>query len=210
MARPIKATPIRPINSKTIECDPVGLAMWLNDLAELTNYTNTLSVENYNMNRELLRRVECLESEVNIIKQDIVNINTEIENMDSRIVWLEQQFESVNGIFSELLSRIQWIYDHLPFALGNTPPNWTFAGGDRTVIHTDIANAGDIYQIVNLVDDKVNWYDTRLPRAKGSLPADFKMAFGNINVMSANGGTPSLNIGIFTSGAIENDDVYFN
>ena len=210
MPRPISPTPIRPISSKTIECNPVELAMWLNDLADLVNYTNKLSVDNYNVNQDLLVRVECIENDIVNIKQDIVEINNEITNLDSRVDWLETQFSSVNGIFNELLSRLDWIYNHLPFALGNEPANWTFAGGNKTLIHTDIADAGDIYQIVNLVDDKVNWYDARLPRAKGSLPSDFKMAFGNINVMSANGGTPSLNIGIFTSGAVENDDLYFN
>lgn len=210
MSRPLTPTPIRAIGSKTIECDPVGFADWLNDLADLLNYTNEISIENYNTNQDLKVRVECLESEVVLIKDRLDAAEGRLDDHESRILWLEGQFSAVDGIIGMLNLRIDWIYNHLPFAVGNVPPNWTFAGGDKTLIHSDIADDGDIYQIVNLVDDKINWYDGRLPRAKASLPADFKLAFGNINVMSANGGTPSLNIGIFTGGAIENNDIYFN
>ena len=210
MSRPLTPTPIRPISSKTIECDPVGFANWLNDLADLLNYTNQLTIDNWNLNRELLRRVECLEVEVEDIKAQIIVINNTLVDHESRIVWLEDQFSAVDGIIGMVNLRLDWIYNRLPFAVGNVPPNWTFAGGNVSLIHSDISDAGDIYQIVNLVDDKVNWYDQRLPRAKASMPADFKMAFGNINVMSANSGTPSLNVGIFTSNAIEDGDLYFN
>lgn len=210
MSRPLKATPIRPISSKTIECDPVGFANWLNDLSDLVNYNNKISVANYNLNQELLVRVDCLEVDVNQIKDRLDAIDLTLTDHNTRIEWLEGQFSSVDGIIGMVNLRLDWIYNRLPFAVGNVPINWTFAGGDLSLIHSDIANEGDIYKIVNLVDDKVNWYDTRLPRAKASLPADFKMAFGNINVMSANGGTPGLNIGLFTSNAIENNDIYFN
>ena len=210
MSRPLTPTPIRPISSKTIECDPVGFANWLNDLADLLNYTNQLTIDNWNLNRELLRRVECLEVEVEEIKERLVLVESRLDSHEERIIWLEDQFSAVDGIFGMVNLRLDWIFNRLPFAVGNVPPNWTFAGGDVSLIHTDIADDGDIYQIVNLVDDKVNWYDQRLPRTKASMPADFKMAFGNINVMSANSGTPSLNVGIFTSNAIENNDLYFN
>ena len=210
MSGPLTPTPIRAIGSKTIECDPVGFANWLNDLADLVNYTNKLTVDNYNTNKDLLVRVECLEHEVEVIKDRLTAIDLRLDNHESRIIWIENQFSSVDGLIGMVNTRLDWIYNRLPFAVGNVPPNWTFAGGDRTLIHNDIADDGDIYQIVNLVDDKVNWYDTRLPRTKAAMPADFKMAFGNINVMSANSGTPSLSVGIFTSGAIENADLYFN
>ena len=210
MSRPLTPTPIRAIGSKTIECDPVGFADWLNDLADLLNYTNKLTVDNYNTNKDLLVRVECLEHEVEVIKDRLTAIDLRLDNHESRIVWIENQFSSVDGLIGMVNTRLDWIYNRLPFAVGNVPPNWTFAGGDVNLIHSDIADDGDIYQIVNLVDDKVNWYDQRLPRTKASMPADFKMAFGNINVMSANSGTPSLTVGIFTSNAIENNDIYFN
>lgn len=189
MSRPLTPTPIRPISSKTIECDPVGFAQWLNDLADLLNYTNRITIKNYNDIRDLERRVECLEYKV--------------EDLEIRVTALEK--------------CCKFLRDHLPFNMDTPPPNWTFAGGDLSVIHQDISNDGDIYKIVNLVDNKanynrsrINWWDNRLPRPQASMPADFKVAFGNINVMSANGGTPSLNVGIFTSNAIENNDLYFN
>lgn len=210
MSRPLTPTPIRPIDSKTIECDPVGFAMWLNELADLQNYTNNLTIDNYNTNRELMRRVDCIEVDIREIREDIVTINNTLNEHSLSINWLEEQVNGFNGILGMINLRLDWIYSHLPFAVGNVPNNWTFAGGDVTLIHSDIADDGDVYQMLNLVNDKINWYDQRLPRPKASMPADFKMAFGNINVMSANGGTPSLGIGIFTSAAIENNDVYFN
>ncbi len=210
MSQPLTATPVRPISSKTIECDPVGFANWLNDLADLVNYTNKLTIDNWNLNQDLLVRVECLEFEVEAIKIRLDGIDTRLDGHELRIVWLENQFSAVDGIIGMVNTRLDWIYNHLPFAVGNVPPNWTFAGGNVSLIHSDIADAGDIYQIVNLVDDKIEWYNNRLPRSKASMPSDFKMAFGNINVMSANGGTPSLSVGIFTSNAIENNDIYFD
>lgn len=210
MSQPLTPTPIRHISSKTIECDPVGFANWLNDLADLVNYTNKLTIDNWNLNQDLLVRVECLEFEVEAIKIRLDGIDTRLDGHELRIVWLENQFSAVDGIIGMVNLRLDWIYNHLPFAVGNVPPNWTFAGGNVSLIHSDIADAGDIYQIVNLVDDKIEWYNNRLPRSKASMPSDFKMAFGNINVMSANGGTPSLSVGIFTSNAIENNDIYFD
>lgn len=59
------------------------------------------------------------------------------------------------------------------------------------------------------LEDRVQWLYDHLPATTGLIPADFRFAMGNINVMSANGGTPSLNIGIFTSRQIENNDLYF-
>lgn len=209
MSRPLIPTPIRPITSKTIECDPVGFANWLNDLADLVNYTNKLTIDNYNTNRDLKHRVELAEYKIETLENEVADINQTLITHDSRITWLEEQLSSVDGIIGMVNLRLDWIYNRLPFAVGNVPDNWTFAGGDVTLINPGIADDGDVYQMLNLVDDRVIWFENRLPRAKASLPADFKMAFGNINVMSANGGTPSLNVGLFTSNAIENDDVYF-
>lgn len=63
-------------------------------------------------------------------------------------------------------------------------------------------------RVTNLEAD-MSWFIARLPATQAAVPAGFKFGMGNINVMSANGGTPSLNIGIFTSLVIEDNDIYF-
>ena len=66
-----------------------------------------------------------------------------------------------------------------------------------------------VNNIFQTLDDRIQWFYDKLPTGTGNIPNDWMLALGNINVMSANGGTPSMNTGIFTSMQIENNDVYF-
>lgn len=74
----------------------------------------------------------------------------------------------------------------------------------------DIIQLGDIINVVNQrVDNLYRW----LPVPYGLIDGyGWKFAMGNINVMSANGGTPALppGVGIYTSPTLEDNDIYFN
>lgn len=83
------------------------------------------------------------------------------------------------------------------------------------VVEGDIVNIkNDILEINGAIDNTNNRVDllySWLPVPYGLIdPYGWKFAMGNINVMSANNGTPSLRIGIFTSPTIEDNDIYFN
>lgn len=88
--------------------------------------------------------------------------------------------------------------------------------GDRvTIVEGDIINIKKDIEVLNKVIDQVNsrvdMLFSWLPIPYGMIdPKGWKFAMGNINVMSNNNGTPSLDIGLFTSQQIENNDIYFN
>ena len=160
MADIIQIPTVQPINPKTIECDPVGLANWLNDLREVVNQQSRL-IMNFS---ERLTKVEY----------DISCIFAEIAAIKLRLDTLEQCCEDVQQTLIDIQADIN--------ALKN--------------------------RVTNLEAD-MSWFIAHLPAAKSSIPGGFKFGMGNINVMSANGGTPSLNTGIFTSLVIEDNDLYF-
>ena len=160
MADIIQIPTIQPINTNTIECDPVGFANWLNDLREVVNQQSRL-IMNFS---ERLTKVEY----------DISCIFAEIAAIKLRLDTLEQCCEDVQQTLIDIQADI------------NTLNN----------------------RVTNLEAD-MSWFIARLPATQAAVPAGFKFGMGNINVMSANGGTPSLNIGIFTSLVIEDNDIYF-
>ena len=69
---------------------------------------------------------------------------------------------------------------------------------------------GGVNSIINEVNVRVDWIYNRLPGATGVIPDDWRFAMGNINLTSANGGTPSMLCGIYTSMQLEDNDVYAN
>ena len=81
---------------------------------------------------------------------------------------------------------------------------------------TAITNlSGDVNNLVNNLStavSRVNKLYSYLPVSTEVLDQrGWKFGMGNINVMSANNGTPAITgPGIFTSDAIENNDLYFN
>ena len=66
--------------------------------------------------------------------------------------------------------------------------------------------------LIAMVNGRVDLLYSWLPLPYGMIdPKGWKFAMGNINVMSDTNGTPSTDgAGIFTSGSIENNDIYFN
>ena len=66
--------------------------------------------------------------------------------------------------------------------------------------------------LIEMVNGRVDLLYSWLPIPYGMIdPRGWKFAMGNINVMSDTDGTPSVTgAGIFTSGSIENNDIYFN
>ena len=112
--------PIPYINSKTIECDPVAFANWLNELVDKVNYHDLKLTE-------LIKKVEKLTSEVACLDEKV----KEIEN---RVKVLEEFLNGTNNIFKELNDRIDWIYNHLPSGTGNIPDDWKFGMGNINVM----------------------------------------------------------------------------
>ena len=152
--------PIPYINSKTIECDPVAFANWLNGLVDKVNYHDLKLTELIKKVEKLTYEVACLDEKVKELEKRLKVVEDKIKEIENRVKVLEEFLNGTNNIFKELNDRIDWIYNHLPSGTGNIPDDWKFG-------------------------------------------------MGNINVMSGNNGTPSLNIGIFTGLSIEENDIYF-
>lgn len=80
---------------------------------------------------------------------------------------------------------------------------------EETVNAIDLDTINGLIEMVNgRVDMLYKW----LPIPYGMIdPKGWKFAMGNINVMSNTNGSPSINgAGVFTSGSIEDNDIYFN
>lgn len=82
----------------------------------------------------------------------------------------------------------------------------------ETIVNNLIGGSGDLNDAINLLNSRIDFLYDLLPIPYGMLPGKgWKFAMGNINIMSANSGTPSTSgPGIFTNDAIENNDLYFN
>lgn len=75
-----------------------------------------------------------------------------------------------------------------------------------------IDSVGDVINNISQVAENVSRLYSYLPTSITNIDNyGWKFGMGNINVMSANSGTPAISgPGIFTSAAIENNDIYFN
>ena len=77
----------------------------------------------------------------------------------------------------------------------------------------DIQNQIDtLNQAINMLNQRLDQIYNWLPIPYGMIdPMGWKFAMGNINVMSDNNTTPAIDgAGIYTSGQIEDNDLYFN
>lgn len=175
-------TPLSYINTDTIECNPAGLANWLNQMVDRVNEHEYRIIQLINAVQELQNAIICLEELYRELEQRV----TELEDWRPTV---ELRLTQLQDLIDNLQQQVNVINDQITSL-------------------TNIVNNHES-RLVTMEAD-MSWWYSKLPRSKGSLPSDFRIGFGNINVMSANSGTPSLNIGLFTSGGIENNDIYFN
>lgn len=69
----------------------------------------------------------------------------------------------------------------------------------------------EVHGAIDIIDGRLDMLFSWLPIPYGLIdPKGWKFAMGNINVMSANGGTPTTDIGIITHPDIKDNDIYFN
>jgi uncharacterized coiled-coil protein SlyX len=88
----------------------------------------------------------------------------------------------------------------------------TRMGTAETNINNLTTALGDVINNVATATSRINKLYSYLPVSTDILDQRaWKFGMGNINVMSANNGTPAITgPGIFTSNSIENNDLYFN
>ena len=174
-------TPLPYITTSVMECNPAEFANWLNMLVDKVNEHEYKIIQLINAVQELQNAIICLEE----LYRELELRVTELEEWRPTV---ELRLTQLQDMIDNLQQQINVINDQIDSL-------------------TNIVNNHE--NRLTVVEADMSWWYSKLPRSKGSLPSDFRIGFGNINVMSANSGTPSLNIGLFTSGAIENNDVYF-
>lgn len=132
-----------------------------------------------------------LAEQVNYLSCLYLDMKKIVQENRERIICLEGKVEVIENRLDLLDGRV------------------TNIEGDLVEIHNDIQN---INNALELIDSRIDFLYSLLPIPYGLIGAKgWKFAMGNINVMSANNGTPSIDgPGIFTSGVIENNDLYFN
>ena len=173
--------PLPPITTSTVECDPAGLTLWLNNLANRVNEHEFRIIQLINAVQELQNAVICLEELVEALTLRVESLEKWRPTVELRLTKLQDMINNLQkqiNVINDKITALQKIVNNHEVRIGR--------------LESDMA-----------------WYNSRLPRSKASMPASYKLALGNINVMSANSGNASLNVGIFTSAAIENNDIYF-
>lgn len=174
-------TPLPYITSDTIECNPAAFAEWLNHLVDRVNEHEHRIIQLINAVQELQNAVICLDEALTALTERVVSLEEWRPTVELRL-------QQLQDLIDNLQQQINVI-------------------NDQITALTNIVNDHES-RLITLEAD-MSWWYSKLPRSKASLTSAYKIAFGNINVMSANGGTPSLSIGLFTSDGIENNDVYF-
>ena len=132
-----------------------------------------------------------LAEQVNYLSCLYLDMKKIVQENRERIICLESRVDNLEEIIKEIQAKIEQIENLLEQILGGS---------------------GDFNEAINLLNSRIDFLYDLLPIPYGLIPAKgWKFAMGNISVMSANGGTPSVDgPGIFTAGVIENNDIYFN
>ena len=139
-----------------------------------------------------------LVDQVNYLSCLYLDLKTMVLENRERIICLESRVDRLEERVTALEERVTTIEE----ALG--------------LINTNISN---LTNAINNLTNNISQVAENVSRLYSYLPTSitdidnygWKFGMGNINVMSANSGTPAISgPGIFTSAAIENNDIYFN
>lgn len=212
--------PVPAISQIDVQCSVDHLTRWLNNLAEEhNNLCSTLAAMDETVD-SLLSRVCLLEKRVDDIESDISDIRGGLTEINNKLTEIENKLAGYDIAISQIQSLFDTITELLPIPYGMiSAGGYKIAIGNIDVlngynkdrsrtygIYTSVGLAGTEHDVYH--DDKIMSY---LPVEYSVMDSkNYKIAVGNINVLSANGGTPSTNVGIITSSSIENNDVYFN
>lgn len=163
--------------------------------------------------------------------EEVVSEFEQIEHIDQETIecdlrsfvrWLNRMADRVNwltNVYIDLKKQVEINKEDirkLKIRMGDVENRCTNLENRMDVVEGDVYNikldlaemAGVIQQINNRVDMLYSW----LPIPYGMIdPKGWKFAMGNISVMSDTNQNPSIDgAGIFTRGAIGDNDVYFN
>lgn len=212
------------LDQKTFECSTDHTVRWLNRLAEEHNalcaHTANLtdSIEDI-LNRlcELERRVDELTERMDRMDERMDRLETRVERIEERLQGYDISIQAIQNLFDTLTELLPMPYGQISamgykLAIGNIDVLNGY-NGDRSrrygIFTTPnlVGSAKDVYHDDKPIENVVNL----LPYTFEEMSSkNYKFAVGNINVLSANNGTPTLNIGIVTSKNIEANDIYFN
>lgn len=139
-----------------------------------------------------------LVDQVNYLSCLYLDLKAMVLENRQRIECLESRVDGLEERVSSLEERVRTIEE----ALGLI---------DARVTNL-IDSVGDVINNISQVAENVSRLYSYLPTSITNIDNyGWKFGMGNINVMSANSGTPAISgPGIFTSAAIENNDIYFN
>lgn len=139
--------------------------------------------------RKFTRWLNDLVDRINWLTRIYVQLKVQVEQNKEDIRVLKNRMTDVENRVTNLESRVTNI--------------------EAAIASIDLDTIEGLIQMVNgRVDLLYSW----LPLPYGMIdPKGWKFAMGNINVMSDTSGTPSIDgAGVFTSGSIEDNDIYFN
>ena len=162
--------------------------------------------------------MEVIES----LYEDLPGIDQETIECDMRkfVRWLNDVLDRVNwlkNLYIELKAQVDANTEDirkLKVRMTNAETRITNLEARVTALEETVNNLDldSIRGAMNMLNERIDLLYSWLPIPYGMIdPKGWKFAMGNISVMSDNNSTPSIDgAGIYTSGAIEDNDLYFN
>lgn len=150
-------------------------------------------------------------------------------NLTRFTAWLNRLVDQVNylsclylelrDVVLENRRRIECLEERMDAVEGRVTALETRVGNIETRLGLIETRLGNVLSDIDNINNTIAQYSSTVSKLYSYLPApisviddrSWKFGMGNINVMSANNGTAATTgPGIFTSDAIENNDLYFN
>lgn len=144
------------------------------------------------------------------IECDMRKFTRWLNDLVDRINWATQIYVDLKAQVDDNKEEIRLLKNRV-----TNVENKVIALENRVTKLEETVNAIDLDTInglIEMVNGRVDMLYKWLPIPYGMIdPKGWKFAMGNINVMSNNDGSPSIDgAGVFTSGSIEDNDIYFN
>lgn len=146
------------------------------------------------------------------IECDLRKFTDWLNRMADQVNWVTSVYVELKEVVDKLVIKVKELEDKVEYLESKVAELETRV----EVVEKDVEQLKQeieaLQKLIDMLNERLDMLYGWLPIPYGMIPSKgWKFAMGNINVMSSNGGVASVDgPGIFTSGGIENNDLYFN
>ena len=146
------------------------------------------------------------------IECDLRKFTDWLNRMADQVNWITSVYVALKKIVDELVIKVKYLEDRVEYLETKVEELETRVEVVEHDVEEMKREIEALRELIDLLNGRIDMLYGWLPIPYGMIPErGWKFAMGNINVMSDNSGSPStMGPGIFTSGDIEDNDLYFN